>query len=359
MENFLEGGIPELEAVKEAIADSSRKEQEYKDTGRSLKAKQKELEIQKKRVEEKISSTIKRSRSELERGYDDQISSADKAIKEAQNQKKNAKAAAVSLRMQRENSSLVDENKILAADIKNKFKEAKVPFLCNNRLYYALFAPKQKMDFIICAIALIICAGVIPFIVTRFINSNIVRVLVWLIIVAVFAALYFLVMSWTKKGSRNEVIKQMRTNIDQIETNKKFIKKRNKNIRMDPDESQYNLSEYDEQINSAKAQYDEAVAARDEAVRNFDESESVRIRQQMEEENASVFTELEKEIEQMSSDLTIRTQNYEEASAKLGEYTAQLGEKCMKAEKIDELIAIMNEGKAANIQEALDAQKNK
>jgi len=61
----------------------------------------------------------------------------------------------------------------------------------------------------------------------------------------------------------------------------------------------------------------------------------------------------------MSSDLTIRTQNYEEASAKLGEYTAQLGEKCMKAEKIDELIAIMNEGKAANIQEALDAQKNK
>ena len=124
MENFLEGGITELESVKEAIADSARKEQEYKDTERSLKAKQKELEIQRKRVEEKINTAIRKSGAELEKGYDEQIAIAEKAIKEAEVKKKNAKNQAVSLRMQRENSSLVDENKLLNAEIKERFREA-------------------------------------------------------------------------------------------------------------------------------------------------------------------------------------------------------------------------------------------
>ena len=44
MENFLEGGVEQLEAVKTAISDLAQKEQLCKETDRSLKAKQKELQ---------------------------------------------------------------------------------------------------------------------------------------------------------------------------------------------------------------------------------------------------------------------------------------------------------------------------
>ena len=359
MENFLEGGVEQLEAAKAAISDLAQKDQLVKETDRSLKAKQKELEIQKKRVEEKISQTVKKSRSELERGFDGQIDTAEKAIKEAELKRKNAKAAAVSLRMKRENSSLVDENKILQAEIDAKFKEHQVPSICKTGLYYALFKPSRKIEYLICAIGILIFAGLIPFIVTRFVESTFMKVLLWVLIAVFFAAIYFLIAWLTKKGERNDAISQARSSMDRIQDNKAFIRKRNKNIKADPDESQYNLYEYDEVLTTARAEYDDIVAKKDAALQQFDNTESVNIRQKLEEEKAPVFQELEKEIEAMNEDLKVRTENFQEATRTMEAFTADLGEKNMKAEKIDELIGLINEGKAATIQEAITARDTK
>lgn len=357
MENFLEGGVEQLEAVKSAITDLAQKEQVYKETDRSLKAKQKELDLQRKRVDEKISQTIKKARAELEKGYDDQISGAEKAIKEAELKRKNAKQAAMNLRMKMENSSLVDENKVLEAEIDAKFKENSIPGFCKSKLYYALFAPTKTLDFVYVVIMGLICAGLIPFIVTRFVEKTVWQVVVWILIAVFFAAIYFLIAMLTKKGSKNDVIQQMRSSVDRIADNKKFIKKRNKNIKADPDESQYNLTEYDEMLNVAKSQYEALVTQKAEAVQEFENVESVSIREKMEEEKAPLFQELEKEIELMSEDLRVREESFHEAEKLMEDYAGDLGEKAVKAEKIDELINLINEGKAATVQEALDARK--
>ena len=356
-ENLMEGAAEELEKAKAAISAESKAEQEYKDTERSLKAKQKELEIQRKRVEEKINSAIKKARAELDKGYDEQINLAGKAIKEAETMRKNAKASAVSERMQRENSALIDENKLLAAEIKEKFKAESIPGFCKSGLYYALFCPSKPADYFICIAAILITCGLFPFIITRFFSTTLVKVLVWIIIAALFAAVYFLIFSWTRKGNKQETIINMRSSVERISENRKFIKKRNKNIKADPDESQYNLAPYDEQVSVAKAQYDAAVSNKEEAVRQFEEVESVDIREQMQEEKAPVFTELEKEIEQMTNDLSVKT--YQNCREELEKFSSVLGEKLMRADKLDELAALINEGKAQTIQEAIDAQKSK
>ena len=356
---FLGGGLEDLQAVREAITNLSDTEQAYKETEKSLKAKKKELDVQKKRVEEKINSAIKKARGELEKGYDEEINAAEKAIKEAETNKKNAKAAAVSERMKRENSSLVDENKVLTAEVKNEFKEAKVPGICRSKIYYALFEPKKNTDYLICIAAILILAGLIPFIVTCFIPKTVLKVLVWIIIVVFFAALYFLISAWTKKGERNEAIIKMRSNVDQISANKKFIKDRNKNIKADPDESQYNLYEYDQQVEAARTDYETARAEKEQAMLKFENEDSVNIRTEMEQEKAPIFEELEREIEQMTEDLQVRSDAYQEAAKVMDGYNSEFGDKGIKAEKIDELISIISEGKATTIREALDVQKNK
>lgn len=359
MENLLEGGIAQLEEVKEAIANMSNTEQAVKDTDRSLKAKQKELEIQRKRVEEKIASTEKKARTELEKGFDEQISVAEKAVRDAENNKKNAKAQAVNQRMQRENSSLVDENKTLAAEIKARFKEEGVPAFCKNKLYYSLFQPKRQKDYLCIAIMILIFAGLIPFIITRFISSTPWKIIVWVFIAVFFAAIYFLIAAWTKKGERDVVLSNMRSSVERIDDNKKFIKKRNKNIKADPDESQYNLSEYDAQIESTKGELDTALANKEEAIRNFEEVESVKIRTELEEENALAFQELEKEIDQMTEELQIKSESLSEIRTTVEGYTAILGDKNMRTDKIDEMIAMITEGKAETVQGVLDAQNAK
>ena len=356
---FFAGGIAQLTEVRAAIENLNTCEQEYKDTEKYLKGKSKELEIQKKRVEEKIVSTIKKSRAELEKGFDDDIATCEKAIKEAETRKKTAKAAAVNERMKRENSTLLDDNKVLGAEIKSRFKEASVPGICRSGLYYSLFAPNKVTDYLICLLAILIFAGLIPYGVTRLIEGTVLQILVWVLVVVFFAAIYFLIAFWTKKGERNEAIKDMRSKVKQIKDNNKAIKNRNKNIKADPDESQYNLYEFDQQLESARNDLDKAKLAREQALANFDQVESVKIREEMEQEKAPVFEQLEKEIAQMQEDFKTREAAYQEAARVMDEYNAAFGEKGLRADKIDELIAIMQEGKASTIQEALNVQKNK
>lgn len=356
---FFAGGIAQLTEVKTAIENLNQCEQEYKDTEKYLKGKSKELEIQKKRVEEKIQSTIKKSRADLEKGYNDDITTCEKAIKDAETRKKTAKAAAVNERMKRENSTLVDDNKVLGAEIKSRFKEASVPSLCRSSLYYSLFSPKKLTDYLICLAAILIFAGLIPFGVTSFIEGPVLKILVWVLVVVFFAAIYFLIAFWTKKGERNDAIQDMRSKVKQIKDNKKAIKNRNKNIKADPDESQYNLYEYDQQLESARNDLDQAKLAREKAIENFEQVESVKIREELEQEKAPVFEQLEKEITQMQEDFRTREEAYHEAARVMEEYQNTFGDKGLKAEKIDELIAILQEGKASNIREALNVQKNK
>ena len=84
-----------------------------------------------------------------------------------------------------------------------------------------------------------------------------------------------------------------------------------------------------------------------------------RIRQEMEQEKAPVFEQLEKEIAQLQEDLKVKEEAYHQASAAMEEYNAAFGEKFLKADKVDELVAIMQEGKASTIREAMNVQKNK
>ena len=351
--------VARLEAVKEAMANLSQTEQACKEADKSLKAKQKELDVQRKRVEEKINSAVKKARSELEKGFDEEINAAEKAIKEAETQKKNAKAAAINERMKRENSSTVDENKVLTAEVKSKFRDYKVPAICRSSLYYSLFMPLKKTDYLICAAAIVLFAGVIPFIVTRFFSSLSSRILIWVLLVVVFAAIYFLISSWTKKGEKNEALKSMRHNVDRIAGNKKYIRNRNKDIKADPDESQYNLYEYDQALEAARMDYEDAKNRREAAVEKFENEDSVQLRENMEVEKAPMFQELEKEIEQIREDYAVKTDRYNEAVSAMEGYSGLFGEKMIKADKIDELISIISEGRAVTIQEALNVQKSK
>jgi len=356
---LLGGGVAQLREISGAIEDLSRAEQECRDTEKYLKGKTKELEIQKKRVEEKIAATVKKARADLEKSFDNEIDTAEKAIKEAETQRKNAKAAAVNERMKRENSSLVDDNKVLSAEIKSRFKDAGVPGICRNSLYYSLFAPKRLKDYLICIAAILIFAGVIPFAVTQLVNGTVFKVLVWVLIVVFFAALYFLVAFWTKKGSRNEAINDMRSKVNQIKDNNRTIKSRNRNIKADPDESQYNLYEYDQMLESAKADLDKARKDKEQALDHFEQVESVQIREEQERDKAPVFEQMEKEIALMQEDYAQKQENLREAARVMDEYNAELGEKGWKADKIDELISIIEEGRASTIREAMDVQKNK
>ena len=65
MENFLSGGIPELEQAKAAIDNTARLTAEFNETEKLLKANEKDVDAQRKFMSDKIDASVKNRREEL------------------------------------------------------------------------------------------------------------------------------------------------------------------------------------------------------------------------------------------------------------------------------------------------------
>lgn len=354
---FLEGGIENLEKVKEKLKEESGKQEAYNEAEAALKAKQKDLENQKKYMTDKIASATKERRAELKKQHDEQVDAVARDLKEAEKRRKDAKASAVSERMKNETADLVAQNEGFKKANAELFRTHKVPSFCNTEFYYSLFAPKTGKNFIIFIITVVVTLGLIPNVVCLLIKSDqlILKILVYIAIVILFAAIYFVIFATTRGKGKGAVIEQGRLNMDQIEKNNKEIKKIQHGIKTDKDESLYGLEEYDAQISGLQESLEGKVTERDEALKVFDEETSLSIKDEIEKENIPVIEQMQTELSQMESDLNAQKAEVvslgEEISASYGVY---LGKKNMNADRIDKMISLMQDGQAETIMQALD-----
>lgn len=355
--SFLDGGIENLEMVKLKLQEENQKQELYNAAEANIKAKQKELDIQKKYVTDKIAGTTKERRAELKKQQDELVDAAAKDLKEAERKRKEAKAEAVSERMKNETAELVAQNEGFKKANSELFRSNKVPAFCNTEFYYALFAPKTGKNFVFFIITVVITLGLIPNVVCLLIKSDqlILKILIYLAIVIFFAAIYFIVFATTRGKGKGAIIEQGRMNMDQIEANTKEIKRIQRGIKSDKDESLYGLEGFDEEISNFQSTLETKVADRDAALKVFDEETAVAIKEEIEKENQPIIEQMETEMNEMQADLDgqkAEVVNLEEEIST--SYGAFLGKKNMNAERIDKMISLMKEGKAETIMQALD-----
>ena len=354
---FLEGGIENLEQVKTKLQEEAGKQEAFNEAEAALKAKQKDLDNQKKYMADKIATATKERRAEIKKAQDEAVDGVARELKEVEKRRKDAKASAVSERMKNETADLVAQNEGFKKANAELFRVNKVPAWCNSEFYYSLFAPKTGKNFIFFIIAVVLTLGLIPNIVCLLIKSDqlILKILIYLLIVIFFAAIYFVIFATTRGKGKGAAIEQGRLNMDQIEKNNKEIKKIQHGIKTDKDESLYGLEEYDAQISELQATLENKITERDEALKVFDEETSVSIKEEIEKENIPVIEQMENELAQMENDLNDKKAEVvslgEEISSSYGVF---LGKKNMNADRIDRMINLMEEGKAETIMQALD-----
>ena len=354
---FLEGGIENLEKVKEKLQEESGMQEAYNEAEAALKAKQKDLENQKKYMTDKIASATKERRAELKKQHDEQVDTAAKELKEAEKKRKDAKASAVSERMKNETADLVAQNEGFKKANAELFRTNKIPAFCNTEFYYSLFAPKTGKNFVFFIITVVITLGLIPNLVCLLIKSDqlILKILVYIAIVIFFAAIYFIIFATTRSKGKGAAIEQGRLNMDQIEKNNKEIKRIQHGIRTDKDESLYGLEEYDTQIGELQGVLEAKITERDEALKVFDEETSATIKDEIEKENIPVIEQIEAELSQMETDLNAQKAEVVSLGEEISNsYGIFLGKKNMNADRIDKMINLMKEGQAETIMQALD-----
>lgn len=355
--NFLSGGVAELEKVKIQLIDEADKTSALTDAEVAVKAKEKDLENQKKYMAEKIATATKERRGDLKKVQDEQVEEATKILKDAEKKRREAKASAVNARISNETASLTEKIEELKKEINVTFKEKGVPSFCNSSYYYSMFAPKTGKNFLVFIITIVIALGIIPNAVCLLVKPGewLLKILVYLAVVVFFAAIYAIIFITTHSKGKGEVIEASRVKRTEIEKCQKEIKKITKGIRSDKDESGYDLQSFDDEIAQAQAVVDEKMKAREAALQNFDEVTAVQIKDEIEKENMPAIEQIESELTGMKTDVDMKRSAVKTVSDDLANnYSAYLGKKNMSTERIDSMISLIQEGKAETIMQAMD-----
>lgn len=358
MDNFLNGGIAELEAAKEAIINEAKLSEEAAKAEKAYLSKEKDVEAQKKFMEDKINSSVRNRREELEKVHDEQISQAKKELKSAKKERRDAKNEAVNERIGNETASLSSDNARLKKQIRALFKQWKIPAFCNTKFYYAMFATKSAADFLVFALVAIICVAVIPNIVCAMIDTTTVfKILIYAGIVVAFALIYVLIFAATRSGQKANIIEKARPLRKKIALNKKMIRNMSKKIRIDDDESSYGLDHLDEEIKRIEDAENQKEADKDSAMKDFDRNTAAAIKSEIEKENLPLIEQMQAEAKSLHREFLDKQAAAQKATTTVAnEYTSYLGTKNASPEKIDELIEIINSGKASTIMQALDVR---
>lgn len=356
MENFLSGGINELKQAKTAITKANSLNEDMLESEKLLKSNDKDVEAQKKFMNDKIASSVKNRREELEKYHDEQIAEAKRELKSIEKDRKAAKAKAVNSRISGETGSYSAENKKLNSQIRSIFKQAKIPAFFNNGLFYSLFQPKTVKDFIVLAIAVILTIAVIPNVVCLLLDvSTWIKVLIYIGIVLLFVFIYFVILISTRSAGKTAAFEKVRTIRKNIKNNKKQIKITSDNIRTDTDESVYGLEEFDENIEKITAVIEEKEDAKVAALKDFDITTAESIKKEIENENIPIIQQLEADGKALKADYAQKQIAAKDAQDDIkNTYAAYLGSKNATPDKIDEMISVIEEGKAQTIMQALD-----
>ena len=355
--NFLSGGIAELQEAKEAVKKTAELQAVYNAASAEAAGKEKDLESQKRYVNDKVNTAIKERRNQLKKTHDEQVDVANKNLKDAERKRRAAKTEAVQARISTETSDLVVINEDLAKSTKQMFRENSIPSFCNTSFYYSMYAPKKPLDFLVLIVTVIITLGVIPNIVCLLMSQSqlIVKILVYLAIVVFFVGLYFLFFAISRRNTNGQVLESARPNREAIKNNKKLIRKRSRTIEKDKDESTYGLEGFDSEIQNFQNILNDTIQKRDDALKAFDEGTALEIRQQIELENQPVIDKMTAELEESKQKLEAAKADATEASDIISKTVElYLGKKNTSVEKIDSLISLLREGKASTIMEALD-----
>lgn len=354
--NILNKGIEGLQLLRDKLVQLDRYQNDNSLLSLDEKKVEKFIVSKETAIEEELSFTIKKRKEEIETTYDQEIFKAKDQMKKVEIKKEQAKNAQISERIDIETSDLRDEYEQMRLETINKFKKEQIARFLNTKLFFALYMPKSAKDYGIIAITLMLLLLVFPcgiyfFILTE--QKAIYLVIIYVLTVLIFGALYFIIGSKTK-DKHLITMKEVRQIRDNMLKNKIKRKKIAKKIKKDKDESIYSLDRYDEEINKLQNDIDTVANRKKEAVATFDNSTRVIITKEIRGRHEEELLDLKTKLNQLSKKIKDNNENIKYLSLELVDnYEAYLGKEFMSVEKIDRLIGLMEGKNLQNISEAI------
>ncbi len=355
--NLLLGGIEELRVIKQKVIELNNCIEQKKTLDAKELELEKSIEKKEKEITDEVTKVTRQRRTQIEVSIDEQINSVNEKLKKIQTNKDKTKKKAVVQRIDTETAAHRSEEEELNLGGKSIFKQENIPYLYNNRLFFALFFPKGIGDFGIILLSLAVAFFAIPFGVYYLLFDGMdvmYLALCYICAIVIFGGIY-LVLGKTK-CKHKAALDRVRDMRKKMQDSRRKQQKIRRQIRNDKDESSYGLEEFDSEIKNLQLSMSELSDQKKAVLSDFDSITSKRIEDQIisshENELNDIKAESHKVYEQNKSNLDHLNKLSLSISA---EYEGYLGKEFLTMEKIEQLEEIMLNGSVKTISEAIAA----
>lgn len=362
-DNVFGEGVSYLEEAKDTVVRLTDLKEELEESKNSQKKIKRLISQEEKSINDEIESTLKKRRNQISNSYDKQIDANSSKIKQVQNKKSHKKNQRMEKRIENETVEIREDSRQLNIEIKTLYKQNKVPAFCNSTLYYSLFSPKGLGEILRLFIVVLIMCIAVPFVISfRLYNSSLegkkaLCVFIAALIVIAELVVYFIVFNLTKVRHRDTIAEGRKVR-DKIRANDKAIKAIKNSIAKDKDESMYNLEKYDRKIKQLEQEGDDISDSKKEALNEFEKNTQQIIVDEINNRRKDKLEELKGELKkEEATSASLEKQISETELTLTNQYETYLGKDFCTEEKLADLIAIMEEGMAGTVSEAIKVYK--
>ncbi len=365
--NIMSGDLNALKQFRDMVSSYNEAVQNSAGCASDEKRLEKDLLLNRKNLKDNIDSTVKKRRSEVQDKFDEEISKDKDKLKRIQNRRGKAKDKGVKGRIAEETADLVKQNSELKKNIGAALKENRLPGFCGSGFYFTLYYTKGAAEVFICAMMIVLMFLLMP--AAIYIALPLEKLperytipafaITYFVVIVIVFFVYKIIGDRTKHKHEDE-LRAVRALRDRINSNKKQISNIARSITKDKNEDMYGLEDYDAQIRDIEEDIAKITADKEEALKNFDNNASAEIASEIEnrempringiEEDYNAAVKLHAELDEQVRQLGLKIST---------DYEAYLGKEFTDTVKIDELIAIMETGKASTVSEAVNEYNKK
>ena len=374
-QNIFDQNVEYLIQIRDEVAQCDQLEVQKKELKDKSEKMKKAIAQEEKSINDEINSTLKKRKSELESTYDDQLDTARKKVKKAQDKKNKEKSERVGQRVTEETADVNESSRQLKTEMKTLFKKNHVPSFCMSGLYYSLFMPKGINEFLTLLLSVIIGLVGLPcgiyFLFSRVIlkdtligknqvpiaESSVFMAIVVGVTIILVLGIYFLLFNVTKVKHR-DTIAEGRKIRNQILANEKNVRAIKNAINKDKDESQYALDEYDAEIAQFQGEMEAIAQQKQDALTEFEKQTKVMITDEIQGRRMGKLNDMKQQREAVEAERDSLEKQMNQASLAITEnYGKYLGKNICKVDALNDIINIMASEDVPTISEGLAIYK--
>lgn len=353
--DILNGGLNELDTMKSELQGKISVCEEIKKLKAEVDRYERNLKSEEKSVQNLVNESVGKARNEIVKRHDKDINHEKMNIKEQKDKKAKEKAKGVKKRIESETESYVEDNKRIKKEIRDRFKERGIPGYCNSNWFYALFMPKGILDITIFVLFAILTIVGIPLLLSFIIADKWwTRAIVYILVLLVESAVYITIYLLTRDKDKY-ILEEMRENRNSIKENSAKIRQIKRSIKKDTDESMYNLQDFDNKIKAFEQNVSDLITKKNEELQDFDNNIKPQIINDVINSNQERIDSAKSEVENSKSALSDSEQKLKDINESIEEkYAKYLGKDMTSIQMVDKMRALIEEGQATNINEAIN-----